>query len=262
MRRDSNSSNKAVKNSEYFEHTAIKSGTFFICKKQSNIVLCVAYASLLLWSFSVFNYRIILHICNTWALQLSLSFLEQMPIWRAESPSTVSSQRPGSEQTAPSRVEHIHCCLLGSLQKWGTIGLDPARCSRNLHLPLWAQRSSHSQYEELQLVSAGIAGLLCLPCTYHSFANQVWGQHNGNYSSWTIWLSTSQENLISAEVCCSTSGSDTPFTVLGLEDILIPALLVAYSHRFDIQAHSSQVHLVSSTAAYGCGLLASFAVQQ
>lgn len=260
MRSDSNSSNKTVKNSEDFEHTAINSGVFFICKKHSNIVLCVAHASWLLWSFSVFNYRIILHICNTWALQLSLSFLEQMPIWRPESSFTVSPQRLGSEENAPSRVQHLHCCLLDSLQKWETMGLDPARCSRNLHLPLWAQRSSHSQYEELQLVSAGILGLWCLPCTYWSFANQVWGQHNGNYSSCTIWFST-LENPISAEVWYSTSGSDRPFTVLGLEDILIPALLVAYSHRFDIQAHSPQIYLVSSTAAYGCGVLASFAVQ-
>lgn len=129
----------------------------------------------------------------------AVSLLPWSPIWRGEVSFTVSSQRLGREETALSRVQHLHCCFLDGFQKWGTMGLDPERCSRNLHLRLWAQRSSHSQYEELQLVSAGISGLWCLPCTYHSFTDQVWEQHNGNYSSWTIWFSTPQENPISAE---------------------------------------------------------------
>lgn len=52
------------------------------CKKigfwtQSNnlwykIVLCLIWALLLQWSFRVFNYRMILCVCNTWALQMSV----------------------------------------------------------------------------------------------------------------------------------------------------------------------------------------------
>lgn len=174
----------------------------------------------------------------------------------------MSSQRLGSEETAPSRVQHLHCCLLDGLQKWRTVGLDPARCSRNLYLPLWAQRSSHRQHEELQLVPAGIVGLWYLPCTYRSFTKQVWGQHNGNYSSWTIWFSTPRENPISAEDSSMVPyiRFDRPFTVPGLEDIVIPGLLVAYPHKFDVQAHLSRIYFVTSTAAYSCDLLASFVV--
>ncbi|XP_064361435.1 signal peptide peptidase-like 2B [Dromaius novaehollandiae] len=51
---------------------------------------------------------------------------------------------------------------------------------------------------------------------------------------------------------------NSPFTVLGLGDILIPGFLVAYSHRFDIQARSSWIYFVTSTIAYSYGLLVSF----
>lgn len=116
------------KKPEDFEHTAINSGIFCIWKSIATLLLYLVYALLILWSFIVFNYRIILHICTIWALQLSVSFFEQTPIWRAESMFTVSSQRLGSEETVPSRAQHLHYCLLDGLQKWGTMGLDSARC--------------------------------------------------------------------------------------------------------------------------------------
>uniref|UniRef100_A0A8C9SL47 Signal peptide peptidase-like 2B n=1 Tax=Scleropages formosus TaxID=113540 RepID=A0A8C9SL47_SCLFO len=51
---------------------------------------------------------------------------------------------------------------------------------------------------------------------------------------------------------------DRPFSLLGFGDILVPGLLVAYCHRFDIVMHSSQVYFVACTIAYGIGLLITF----
>ncbi|XP_041086727.1 signal peptide peptidase-like 2B isoform X1 [Polyodon spathula] len=51
---------------------------------------------------------------------------------------------------------------------------------------------------------------------------------------------------------------DRPFSLLGFGDILVPGLLVAYCHRFDIQVQSSQVYFVACTVAYGIGLLITF----
>ncbi|XP_014651448.1 PREDICTED: signal peptide peptidase-like 2B [Ceratotherium simum simum] len=51
---------------------------------------------------------------------------------------------------------------------------------------------------------------------------------------------------------------DRPFSLLGFGDILVPGLLVAYCHRFDIQVQSSRVYFVVCTIAYGIGLLVTF----
>ncbi|XP_038166905.1 signal peptide peptidase-like 2B isoform X3 [Arvicola amphibius] len=51
---------------------------------------------------------------------------------------------------------------------------------------------------------------------------------------------------------------DRPFSLLGFGDILVPGLLVAYCHRFDIQVQSSRVYFVACTIAYGLGLLVTF----
>ncbi|XP_064335746.1 signal peptide peptidase-like 2B isoform X4 [Camelus dromedarius] len=51
---------------------------------------------------------------------------------------------------------------------------------------------------------------------------------------------------------------DRPFSLLGFGDILVPGLLVAYCHRFDIQVQSSRVYFVACTIAYGIGLLVTF----
>ncbi|XP_077188462.1 signal peptide peptidase-like 2B isoform X1 [Paroedura picta] len=51
---------------------------------------------------------------------------------------------------------------------------------------------------------------------------------------------------------------DRPFSLLGFGDILVPGLLVAYCHRFDIQVQSSRVYFVACTTAYGIGLLVTF----
>uniref|UniRef100_A0A8C0EAC6 Uncharacterized protein n=1 Tax=Bubo bubo TaxID=30461 RepID=A0A8C0EAC6_BUBBB len=54
--------------------------------------------------------------------------------------------------------------------------------------------------------------------------------------------------LLKIPVWYPKSGSDRPSTLL------------AYSHRFDIQAYSSWTYFVTSAAAYSCGLLTSFVV--
>ncbi|XP_034513327.1 signal peptide peptidase-like 2B isoform X8 [Ailuropoda melanoleuca] len=51
---------------------------------------------------------------------------------------------------------------------------------------------------------------------------------------------------------------DRPFSLLGFGDILVPGLLAAYCHRFDIQVQSSRVYFVACTVAYGIGLLVTF----
>lgn len=51
---------------------------------------------------------------------------------------------------------------------------------------------------------------------------------------------------------------DRPFSLLGFGDILVPGLLVAYCHRFDVQVQSSRVYFVACTVAYGVGLLVTF----
>ncbi|KAJ8363155.1 hypothetical protein SKAU_G00119860 [Synaphobranchus kaupii] len=50
---------------------------------------------------------------------------------------------------------------------------------------------------------------------------------------------------------------DRPFSLLGFGDILVPGLLVAYCHRFDILMQSSQIYFL---AWYGIGLLITFVV--
>ncbi|XP_063776145.1 signal peptide peptidase-like 2B isoform X2 [Pseudophryne corroboree] len=51
---------------------------------------------------------------------------------------------------------------------------------------------------------------------------------------------------------------DRPFSLLGFGDILVPGLLVAYCHRFDIQIQSSRIYFLACTVAYGIGLLVTF----
>ncbi|KAG9480518.1 hypothetical protein GDO78_012142 [Eleutherodactylus coqui] len=51
---------------------------------------------------------------------------------------------------------------------------------------------------------------------------------------------------------------DRPFSLLGFGDILVPGLLVAYCHRFDILIQSSRIYFLACTVAYGIGLLVTF----
>ncbi|XP_072450059.1 signal peptide peptidase-like 2 isoform X1 [Chiloscyllium punctatum] len=51
---------------------------------------------------------------------------------------------------------------------------------------------------------------------------------------------------------------DRPFSLLGFGDVLIPGMLVAYCHRFDIQAQTPRIYFVACTIAYGIGLLITF----
>uniref|UniRef100_A0A8C8RVA9 Signal peptide peptidase-like 2B n=1 Tax=Pelusios castaneus TaxID=367368 RepID=A0A8C8RVA9_9SAUR len=67
--------------------------------------------------------------------------------------------------------------------------------------------------------------------------------------------------LLKVPILSSASAfDDSPFTILGLGDIIIPGFLIAYCHRFDVQMHSSRVYFVASTIAYSYGLLMAFVV--
>ncbi|KAM9323110.1 signal peptide peptidase-like 2 [Pholidichthys leucotaenia] len=48
------------------------------------------------------------------------------------------------------------------------------------------------------------------------------------------------------------------FSLLGFGDILVPGLLVAYCHRFDILTQSSRIYFMACTIGYGVGLLITF----
>ncbi|XP_053351634.1 signal peptide peptidase-like 2 [Clarias gariepinus] len=49
-----------------------------------------------------------------------------------------------------------------------------------------------------------------------------------------------------------------PFLLLGLGDILLPGLLVAYCHRFDVLVQSSRAYFIASILGYSVGLVLSF----
>lgn len=51
---------------------------------------------------------------------------------------------------------------------------------------------------------------------------------------------------------------DRPFSLLGFGDILVPGLLVAYCHRFDILMQNSRIYFLACTIGYGIGLLITF----
>uniref|UniRef100_A0A8C7IWF0 Signal peptide peptidase-like 2B n=2 Tax=Oncorhynchus TaxID=8016 RepID=A0A8C7IWF0_ONCKI len=51
---------------------------------------------------------------------------------------------------------------------------------------------------------------------------------------------------------------DRPFSLLGFGDILVPGLLIAYCHRFDILMQSSRFYFLACTIGYGIGLLITF----
>ncbi|KAM6164374.1 signal peptide peptidase-like 2C [Rhynchocyon petersi] len=51
---------------------------------------------------------------------------------------------------------------------------------------------------------------------------------------------------------------EQPFSILGFGDIMVPGLLVAYCHRFDIQVCSRHVYFMACTLAYALGLLVTF----
>ncbi|XP_042328612.1 signal peptide peptidase-like 2A isoform X2 [Sceloporus undulatus] len=49
-----------------------------------------------------------------------------------------------------------------------------------------------------------------------------------------------------------------PFSLLGFGDIVVPGLLIAYCHRFDVQTSSSSVYFIFCTIAYAAGMLITF----
>lgn len=164
-----------------FEHRAVISGTRlydillrFYCSNDHSLCLITGW-------FCMYA---------TWALQISVPpSLNKFPFGEQKVSSfAVCSQRLGSENIARSRVQYLYCCLLDGFQKWGT--MDSARCSRNLHLPLWAQ------YWRIKTGFFWHCHLWNLPCTDCSLTSKVWGQHSRNYNTW--W-STPQENSISVE---------------------------------------------------------------
>ncbi|XP_015283426.1 PREDICTED: signal peptide peptidase-like 2A isoform X1 [Gekko japonicus] len=59
---------------------------------------------------------------------------------------------------------------------------------------------------------------------------------------------------------CTPMICGVPFSLLGFGDIILPGLLVAYCHRFDVQTSSSSVYYISCSVAYAVGMLLTFVV--
>ncbi|XP_054858427.1 signal peptide peptidase-like 2A isoform X2 [Eublepharis macularius] len=59
---------------------------------------------------------------------------------------------------------------------------------------------------------------------------------------------------------CTPMICGMPFSLLGFGDIILPGLLVAYCHRFDVQTSSSSVYYISCCVAYAVGMLLTFLV--
>ncbi|XP_048337809.1 signal peptide peptidase-like 2A isoform X1 [Sphaerodactylus townsendi] len=59
---------------------------------------------------------------------------------------------------------------------------------------------------------------------------------------------------------CTPMVCGLPFSLLGFGDIILPGLLVAYCHRFDVQTSSSSVYYISCSLAYAVGMVLTFVV--
>ncbi|XP_033116742.1 signal peptide peptidase-like 2B [Anneissia japonica] len=51
----------------------------------------------------------------------------------------------------------------------------------------------------------------------------------------------------------------TAYSMLGFGDILIPGLLISHCYAFDLKVNSKRIYLISTSIAYGTGLLITFA---
>ncbi|KAI0226652.1 Signal peptide peptidase-like 2B [Lamellibrachia satsuma] len=49
-----------------------------------------------------------------------------------------------------------------------------------------------------------------------------------------------------------------PYSMLGFGDIVVPGMLVAYCHSFDLKVASGRVYFITTVCAYGVGLLLAF----
>ncbi|XP_077173391.1 signal peptide peptidase-like 2A isoform X1 [Paroedura picta] len=59
---------------------------------------------------------------------------------------------------------------------------------------------------------------------------------------------------------CTPMICGVPFSLLGFGDIILPGLLVAYCHRFDVQTSSSSVYFIFCCVGYAVGMLLTFLV--
>ncbi|XP_060115797.1 signal peptide peptidase-like 2A isoform X2 [Heteronotia binoei] len=59
---------------------------------------------------------------------------------------------------------------------------------------------------------------------------------------------------------CTPKICGMQFSLLGFGDIILPGVLVAYCHRFDVQTSSSSVYYISCCIGYAVGMLLTFVV--
>ncbi|KTF74537.1 hypothetical protein cypCar_00046302, partial [Cyprinus carpio] len=86
-------------------------------------------------------------------------------------------------------------------------------------------------------------------------ALEVPGDNSSSYEKLPVVMRIPQFSALAQNLCM------VQFSILGYGDIIIPGLLVAYCHRFDVwMENSRRIYFISCAVAYAVGLVLTFAV--
>uniref|UniRef100_A0A8C1T3B7 PA domain-containing protein n=1 Tax=Cyprinus carpio TaxID=7962 RepID=A0A8C1T3B7_CYPCA len=86
-------------------------------------------------------------------------------------------------------------------------------------------------------------------------ALEVPGDNTSSYEKLPVVMRIPQFSALAQNLCMMQ------FSILGYGDIIIPGLLVAYCHRFDVwMGNSRRIYFISCAVAYAVGLVLTFAV--
>uniref|UniRef100_A0A8C2G1T5 PA domain-containing protein n=1 Tax=Cyprinus carpio TaxID=7962 RepID=A0A8C2G1T5_CYPCA len=84
---------------------------------------------------------------------------------------------------------------------------------------------------------------------------EVPGDNSSSYEKLPVVMRIPQFSALAQNLCMMQ------FSILGYGDIIIPGLLVAYCHRFDVwMENSRRIYFISCAVAYAVGLVLTFAV--
>uniref|UniRef100_A0A8C1W7N6 Signal peptide peptidase like 2A n=1 Tax=Cyprinus carpio TaxID=7962 RepID=A0A8C1W7N6_CYPCA len=84
---------------------------------------------------------------------------------------------------------------------------------------------------------------------------EVPGDQTSSYEKLPVVMRIPQFSALAQNLCMMQ------FSILGYGDIIIPGLLVAYCHRFDVwMGNSRRIYFISCAVAYAVGLVLTFAV--
>ncbi|KAK2894351.1 hypothetical protein QQF64_012835 [Cirrhinus molitorella] len=84
---------------------------------------------------------------------------------------------------------------------------------------------------------------------------EVPGENSSSYEKLPVVMRIPQFSALAQNLCMMQ------FSILGYGDIIIPGLLVAYCHKFDVwMGNSRRIYFISCAIAYAVGLMVTFAV--